>query len=232
MSDVVAVEQIGVGAQAVQLGLHQIGDGRLARSRQPGEPDHGRSMARADCASCFVHLDLLPVDVVGSAQCEVEHSGTHRVLGDPVDDDESAGLTLIGIGVEGHRTIGSQIADPDFVQFEGGRREVLEGVDVDAVLGLADRHADGLRPDAHEIGTAGKHRILVHPDEMGLELVRETRRGVRTADQIATTGVHIVGEHHGHRLSGDGQIEITVHGDDPIDGSADSRWQNPDLVTR
>jgi hypothetical protein len=39
MANVVAVEQIGVLAVGVQALLQQIGDGRFARPRQPGEPD-------------------------------------------------------------------------------------------------------------------------------------------------------------------------------------------------
>ncbi len=45
VADVVAVEQVGVAAVGVQPLLHQVGDGRLARAREAGEPDHAAVLA-------------------------------------------------------------------------------------------------------------------------------------------------------------------------------------------
>ena len=45
VADIVAVEQIGVPALREQRALDQIGDGRLARAGQAGEPQHRRLLA-------------------------------------------------------------------------------------------------------------------------------------------------------------------------------------------
>ena len=64
VADVVAVEQVGVAADGVQLALDQVGDGRLAGAGEPGEPDHARPLALQGGAGRLVDLDRLPVDVV------------------------------------------------------------------------------------------------------------------------------------------------------------------------
>ena len=43
VADVVAVEQVGVTAERVQPLLDQVGDRRLARAGQAGEPQHARA---------------------------------------------------------------------------------------------------------------------------------------------------------------------------------------------
>ncbi len=44
VADVVAVEQDGVDAAGMKLRLDEIGDGRFARARKAGEPEHGRGL--------------------------------------------------------------------------------------------------------------------------------------------------------------------------------------------
>ncbi len=50
MPDVVAIEQVRVSAQFVQLLLHQVGDRAFARTRQASEPKDAAGMAMAPFA--------------------------------------------------------------------------------------------------------------------------------------------------------------------------------------
>ena len=48
----------------------------------------------------LVDLDRLPVDVVGASQREVEQPGADGVVGQPVDDDESAHVAVLDVRIE------------------------------------------------------------------------------------------------------------------------------------
>ncbi|MNY47017.1 hypothetical protein D3C86_1822510 [compost metagenome] len=80
MAHVVAVEQIGVPAQGMQLALDQVGDGRFARAGQTGKPQHPRRLALERGVGLAVDVDGLPVHVLRTAQGEVQHAGTDRAI--------------------------------------------------------------------------------------------------------------------------------------------------------
>ena len=94
VAHVVAVEQVGVAPELVELLLDEVGDGRLAGAREAGEPDDGRLLAVDDRAGRLVDLDRLPVHVVGPAQREVQQAGGDGGVGEPVDEDEAAHVAV------------------------------------------------------------------------------------------------------------------------------------------
>src|SRR3546814_8760957 len=63
VAHVVAVEQEAVLAERVQPLLDQIGDRRLARTRQTGEPQQMRPLAFLRGVRLAADLDRLPVDI-------------------------------------------------------------------------------------------------------------------------------------------------------------------------
>ena len=77
-------------------------------------------------AGRLVDPDVLPVDVVRAPQREVQQAGTDRVLGELVDDDEPAGVAVVGVRVERDRAIEAEVADADLVELERVGGEVLE----------------------------------------------------------------------------------------------------------
>ena len=68
MADIVAVENVGVLAERRQLLLEQVGDRRLAGTRQAGEPQDRRLLMLLRGARCLVDIERLPMDVGGAAQ--------------------------------------------------------------------------------------------------------------------------------------------------------------------
>ena len=70
MADVVAVEQVGVLAQGLELPLQPVGDGRLARGRQAGEPQHAGLLADGPRPRGLADPDLLPDHVAGAVERE------------------------------------------------------------------------------------------------------------------------------------------------------------------
>ena len=95
---VVAIEQIRVPAQRVQLLLDDVGDRRLAGARQSGEPHDARLVPVERRVGLLVDLDRLPVDVLRAAQREVQQARADRVVGQAVDQDEAAGIAIFRVG--------------------------------------------------------------------------------------------------------------------------------------
>ena len=97
-------------------------------------------------------------------------------------------------------------------------REMLAGVDVDLVLDAwSPSPAPCLVPIAQQIGAAGHQRLLVHPDEVGGELVGDFRAGASGGDQqVAARDVDLVGERQRDGVAGLRLREVAVVGDDPL----------------
>ena len=99
----------------------------------------------------------------------------------------------------------------------------LKRVDVDLVLELGDRGADGARADLQQIGAAGQQRLLGHPDQMGGELVGDFRPRVGGDEDIAAATVDLAVERQRHGVAGAGRGEVAVHGDDAGDRGRSAR---------
>ena len=63
------------------------------------------------------------------------------------------------------------------------RRDMLEGIHVDAVLKRRHLRRHHGSPDLHEVGTLRQHRLLVHPHDMRGELIGN--RGPRIVRRAA-----------------------------------------------
>ena len=111
-------------------------------------------------------------------------------------------------------------------------RQVLERVDVHLVLGFGDRRRSLLRADLDPVRSAGKHRLVAHPDDGGLELVGDTGQRVGPREDVAAAGIDLVGKRDRYRLAGDGTREIAAHRDHTGDAAFASGRQDPDLVPR
>ena len=153
-------------------------------------------------------------------------------FGELVDHDEAAGVAVRVVRIERDRPIEAEVAHADLVELERVRREVIEAVDVDAVLRLRDRRADRAGTDLHQVRPARQHGVLVHPHDVRLELVGHLGGVVGGAQQVAAADVDLVGERDRHRLPGDRLVEVAVHRHDPIDRARRAGRQHPDRVTR
>ena len=137
----------------------------------------------------------LRVDVGRAAQAELDHAGADRGVGVAVDQDEGAGVAVVRVGVEGDRcSTVDRLQKPISFSASVLRGQVLERVDVDLVLEAGDLGRHGLGADAHQVGAAGKQRLLGHPQHVGGELVGHLRP-VRGADQhVAARDIDLVGQ--------------------------------------
>jgi hypothetical protein len=106
MAYVVAVEQHGVVARRVQALLDDIGDRRLARTREAGEPEDSRPLMLERRAISFAHQERLPMNIGPAPQPKGDHAGRNGMIGKAVDDDERAGLAVRLVGIEGDRDRG------------------------------------------------------------------------------------------------------------------------------
>ncbi len=122
-----------------------------------------------------------------ASQAEIDHSGSDRGIGVAVDQDEAAGIAILGVGIEGKRLRRRNVAITDFVQCQCLGSHMLERIDVDLVLQFGNRGRNRPRADLDEILSTRQQFILGHPQDVGRELVGHLRprRRIRRADRRA-----------------------------------------------
>lgn len=94
-------------------------------------------------ARALVHIDGLDVSILGAAQRKIEQPPADRVVRQPIDKDEPAGIPVLRVGLEGDRSVGAEIAHADLIQFELARGQFLQRIHVDLVSDVADGCAHG-----------------------------------------------------------------------------------------
>src|SRR5271166_1840796 len=115
MTDIVAVEQHRMAPGGNQLLFYEIGNRRLAGSRQSGKPQHGRRLTFQSRPLFSSDCQRLPMDVAGPAQTEADHPGTGGLVGQPVNQYEGSGISVLSIRVKSDRGGGREIAEPNIV---------------------------------------------------------------------------------------------------------------------
>ena len=216
----------------MQALVDQVGDRGLARPGQAGEPQHLRHLALDPRARGLVHVQVLPVHVVGPAQGEVQGAGGDGVVALPVDQDEAAQRVVLRVGHEGHRLLQAEIAVTDLVELQALGGQVLLGVHVDPVLDLADAGGHGARADLQPVGPARQQGRVAHPQHMRGELVGHRRWIAGRGDHVATADVDLVGQGQGHRLAGEGACDLAVRAQHPGHGGAARRRQHHHRIAR
>ena len=232
MPHIVAIQQIGVPVHPRQPLFDQIGDGRLARARKPGEPQHGGLLVLEVGMEIARHVGRLPMDILCPAQREVQHARCDGGIADLVDQDEAAQRPVLFIGLEHDLLVGRQVGDTDGVQFQRLGRQMFHRIDVDLIFGLLDGRGDHLRPDLKPVGAARQHFLVRHPHDGRFELVGGLGRIVGQRDHVAARTVDLVGEAERDRLARNGFVQIAVQRDDAADGAGLARRQHADRVAR
>ncbi|MNS08655.1 hypothetical protein D3C72_401210 [compost metagenome] len=230
MAHVVAVEQIGVPAQGMQLALDQVGDGRFTRAGQTGKPQHPWRLALERGVGLAVDVDGLPVHVLRTTQGEVQHAGTDRAIAQAVDNDKAPGIAVVGISIEGDRPVQVQVAYANAVQLQGLGRQVLEAIHIDPVLEVGAAHADGAATDLHQVRAPRQQGLFVHPYQGRFELVGHRRRGVGQGDQVAAADIDLVLEGQGHGLAAQGLLLLPGAAKDAGDLALLARGQHADAL--
>ena len=205
VADVVAVEQVGVAAQRVQLLLDQVGDRRLAGAREAREPEHAGRWPLSRGVRRLVDVERLPVDVLRAAQREVEHPGADRLVGEPVDQDEAAGVAVLVVGVEGDRPVELEVADADLVELAASSAARCSSVlTLTLYLSGAIVAGDGAGADLASgscvrgsIGSSAIQTIVASNWSATLG------GAVDAGDHIAAADVDLVGQRERDRLAGD-----------------------------
>src|ERR1700722_10204878 len=109
---------------------------------------------------------------------------------------------------------------------------MLEGIDVDLILGGLDRGRNGLRSHLEPIGPPRKHGFIGHPDDGRFELVGDLRWIIRLRDHIAARAIDLAAEAERDRLTGDRPLEIATHGHDSTHRRSLAGRYHTDLVSR
>jgi len=210
--------------------LDQVGDGRLAGAGQAGEPQAARRLVLDPRARRLVHVQVLPVDVAGAPQREVQRSGGDGGVALAVDQDEGAERTVARVRLERERLVEVQVAAGDLVELQVLGGQVLLGVDVDLVLDLGDRGADRARAQLQQVGPARQQALVAHPQQVRGELVGDLRRIDRGGDHVAAAGIDLVGQGQGDRLAVAGVRKVAAGSDDPRHRRAPCRRQHHHFV--
>ena len=204
----------------------------LPEPESPVNQSHAGLLPLLGRTGLLVDVGRLPVNVVGPPQGEVQQAGADRIVRQAVDQDETAGISVLPIGVEGDRAIHREVAHADLVQLEPLRGEVLQGIDVHAIFRVGDRRGHGLRPDLQPVGAAREHRLVAHPDDCRLELVGHPGGRIRGGDDVAAADVDLVGQRQRDRLPRDRVGEIAPIRDEARHAAFPPRRLHPNAVIR
>ena len=210
MPDVVAIEDVCMPPERDELLLHQVGDGRLARPGEAGEPEHAGLLTLQPRTALLIHGERLPVNIGSAAQGEVDHPGADGCIGEAVDQDEAAGGAVFTVGVEGECLGQRQVAYSYFVERQRLSRLVLQRGDVDLVFQSADLRRDRRRAALQEVAAPRKQRVLVQPHDFCLKLVGMLRPPLRSRQKVAPADIDLVCEGQSHRLSGQRFLQVTA----------------------
>ena len=219
VADIVAIEQEGVTVHEGEPLFHRIGDGRLARTGEAGEPQYARRLVLHLGTLGPRDVGRLPVDVLRPPQGKMQHPGGDRGIRLAVDQDEPAQRPVFSIGLKHDPPVGMNLGHTDLVELQRLGGHLVERVYIDAVFRLAhtDRHA--LCAELQQIGTIDLQRCIVEPHQRRLELVGGLRRGSGGRDHIAARAIDLILEHQRDRLSRLCARQWTIETLDPRDAA-------------
>ena len=123
-------------------------------------------------------------------------------VGEAVDQDEGAGLAVLGVGIEGDGDAGREIAEADLVEASVAAGQMLERVDVDLVLEGCDLRPAPSGAEPQQIGAAGQQRLFGHPQQMRGELIGDLGPRAGRDQNVAARDVDFVGQRQRHRIAG------------------------------
>ena len=155
VAHIVAIQQIGVTVHPCELLFHKIRNGGFARPGQARHPQHHWLLVFHAGMMFAADIGRLPVNILRPAQREMDQPGPHGAVGHLVDQDEPAKVAAPLIGHERNVAVDSHIRHADRVQVQRFGGQMVHRVDIDLILGLRHRRADGLRPQFQPIGTTG-----------------------------------------------------------------------------
>jgi hypothetical protein len=192
VAHIVAIEQEGVPVHPVQLLLDQVGDGRFARTRQAGEPQHAGFwfLSRVRVAA---DVERLPVDVLRAAQakCSMPAATVALVILSIRMNPPSVRLSRRPRTRSACRcSSATPIAFSSSVL--AARCSIV--LTLTTILGLLHRRRHHLRAELQPIGAARHAALVGHPDERRFELVGDFRRIVGGRDDIAARAIDFVGK--------------------------------------
>ena len=172
------------------------------------------------------------MDVGGAPQAEQDRARAHRQVRQAVDHDERAAGAILGVGREGDRLLGGHVHHAHLVQRQRLGRELGRRVHVHLVLDLGDARADRAGAGLQAVEPPRYQLVVVHPDDVGRELVRHFRPVVGRREHVAARHVHLVPERQRHRLARHRPVLVAVERDDPLDGRGAARAGHDDRVAR
>ena len=159
-----------------------------------------------------------------------DHASADCRVGDSVDDDEGTGCAVASIRIEVNRLAQRDGASSDFVELQIRSRCAVEGVDVDAIFEGVDLSGDGLRRLLEQIRLTRNHRLGGHPDDGGIEAVRDLRDVTWADDHIPARAIDFVFEHDGDRLRREGFFEVAIECNNPFHLARTFGGEDHDLV--
>ena len=177
-----------------------------------------------------IDREPMPMHVGRAPEPMRDHARRRRLVGGAIDQDEAAGVAIVGIGVEGDGHGGRDIAEADFVEIELFRRQLVEIVDVETVLELGDRSRRRPAADLEQIGAAGQHRLGAHPQEMRRELIGDLRAAVRARQHVAARDVDLVGQRQRDGVAGLGGLDLAVGDQEARDRALTARIGGDDAI--
>ncbi|MNE15668.1 hypothetical protein D3C80_1085870 [compost metagenome] len=142
------------------------------------------------------------------------HARAHGDVGQPVDQDEAAGIADLLVGVERHRVGQAEFAQADLVELELGGGQLVQLVDLDAVADRLHLAAALLGGQLDVIDPARLQGLFPHPDDVSQHVLGHLGLFRRIHQQVAPADVDLVREGDRDGLTRQGVLQIPVEGHD------------------
>src|SRR5439155_13460772 len=97
---------------------------------------------------------------------------------------------------------------------------------------MGESPRSGRGADLDDVGTAGQHRLIAHPQNMRFELISNLDRIAGSADDIAARDVDLILEGEGDGSAGTDALKVAVIGDDAVDERCAAGRDDFDLIAR
>src|SRR5262249_34586875 len=113
----------------------------------------------------------LEIGVSGAAESESNQAGSNGCVAVPVDQYETAGNPILVVWIEADRLNCGDINEGDFVAMQFFRRQMLQCVDIDAILQFGHHRANRLSARFKQITSTGKKWGFRQPNKMRSESI-------------------------------------------------------------
>src|SRR5579859_3703031 len=122
------------------------------------------------------------------------HAGSDRAVGFRVDENASAGVAVLSVGVDSNRAQQLDGDDTDAVHLQCLCGLPGQSTDVSSIFKRGDEGRDSVAGVLEQVAAIALKRALIHPDKSGFEALYDSCGSFRRSDEITAADVEFAAE--------------------------------------